>query len=81
MDEIEHCSFKPQLNLISQKLAEDKVRVESRIIKKSRYQDENTYRPNIGRITNELMKDKGTFEERQRLYLESRNAKLMDMVQ
>jgi hypothetical protein len=81
MEEIELCSFKPQLNLITQKLTEDRQKNESRVTRRSRYQDENTYRPSLNRITNELMKGKGSFQERQKLYLESKNSKLMDLVQ
>ena len=47
--------------------------MQSRVSRKSRYRDENTFKPSLGKITNELMKDKGTFQERQKLYLENRN--------
>lgn len=49
-------------------------------MKKSSYKDPNTFRPSLNKITQELMKDRGTFEERQKQYLEVRNEKLMEMV-
>jgi hypothetical protein len=38
------------------------------------------FRPSLNRVTNELMKDKGTFQERQREYLEQKNTKLIELV-
>ena len=49
-------------------------------MKRSCYKDTNTFRPSLNKVTEELMKDKGNFQERQKLYVESRNEKLMDLV-
>jgi hypothetical protein len=84
LKEIENCTFEPQLNLISQKLAAEKEKFDSRMsenkARKSKYQDENLFRPSLSKVTNELMKDKADFDTRQREFLDQKNSKLVEKV-
>lgn len=49
------------MNLISQKLAAERAKLDPKMTKKCKYQDENLFRPSLSKVTNELMRDKGSF--------------------
>lgn len=49
------------MNLISQKLAAERAKFDSKVDKKCKYQDENMFRPSLSKVTCELMRDKGNF--------------------
>ena len=81
LHEIDNCTFEPQMNLISQKLAAERAKLDAKPSdKKGKYQDENAFRPSLSKVTCELMRDKGNFESRQREFLEMKNCKLVEKV-